>query len=97
MGMIKNIKDFIEDETKKGLVTVSIYESSSKKLISNLSFKNGKFEGIEGTITIDGYLNRIIQHCRKDINIYINNVLLTDIKPREIYLIEHIPELPKSS
>lgn len=91
-----DIKNFIEDESKKGSVKILIYENKSGRMISNLSFKDGKFEGLEGSITIDGYMNRIVQFCTKDILIYINEILITDIKPRKIYQLEYFPEQEKT-
>lgn len=93
-NLMKLVKDFIEDESKKGPVTVTVTEERNGMTVplTGLTFKDGRFVGLDGSVvTIEGYLNRLIKYCTRDIRIFVNSVLLTDIKPREILLLTYDP------
>lgn len=78
--MPPDIKEFIKVELNKGDVIVEVLRLSDQQR-SRLIFNNdGKMKGSVNSITIYGYLDRLVRFSRQNILIYVNNILLTDIK-----------------
>lgn len=97
-----HINEFIDDALKAGDLNVTVVycvngDTNMMKEVgkSQLTFNSeGRIKGSESMVTIHGYLQRLVKYSRKNIMIYLNNQALTDIVPKPIYQIEHIPELP---